>query len=223
PFAGCAILTGDLLRTSSTQRHKFIPWTDTTWTHPGTHHTHRGNNNRAHIASTAVHSADQAQLTPAHQPPPHATPACSASHRIADTTVSRTHSVGDGSVTNQGKPAAHGTWSYLGRDGTTLVGYVLIHPDHITLTPTRCEIHSLLEGLHHSGDTALQICDNTTAIGLVILARSLKRSGGQPRYSNIHRVELRSLMALLTPAGIFSGDWIRSHQDSTGTTDPVLC
>ncbi|RLO09857.1 hypothetical protein DYB28_003330 [Aphanomyces astaci] len=81
PIAGCAILTGDLLRTSSTQRHKFIPWTDTT---------------------------------------------------------------------------------------------------------------------------------------------SLKHRGGHPRYSNIHRVELRSLMALLNPVGTFAGDWIRAHQDSTSTTDPVL-
>ncbi|RHY95409.1 hypothetical protein DYB26_006402 [Aphanomyces astaci] len=255
PIAGCAILTGDLLRTSSTQRHKFIPWTETTWTHPGTHHTHRGNNNRALIASTAMHRADQAQLPHAHHTPPHATPACSACYRIADTTVcmdcgqwhhpaciphcqvvlrhstptygihtfplraARTHSVGDGSVTNQGKPSSHGTWSYLGSDGTTLTGYIRIHPDHIT--PTRCEVHSLLAGLHHSGDTALQICDNTTAIGLVIMARSLKRRGGQPRYSNIHRVELRSLMALLNPEA-FAGDWIRAHQDSTSTTDPVL-
>ncbi|ETV67405.1 hypothetical protein H257_16383 [Aphanomyces astaci] len=177
-------------RTFGTHLHHAKP------THPGTHYTHRGNNNRALIASTVVHSADRAQLPHAHQPPPHATSACYACHRIADTTVcmdcgqwhhpaciphcqvvlrhstptyglhtipllaARTHSVGDGSVTNQDKPVAHGTWSYLGRDGTTLVGYVRIHPDHIT--PTRCEIHSLLAGLHHSGDTVLQICDNTT-------------------------------------------------------------
>ncbi|RHZ26017.1 hypothetical protein DYB31_006740 [Aphanomyces astaci] len=44
----------------------------------------------------------------------------------------------------------------------------------------------------------------------------------EPRYSNIHRVELRSLMALLTPAGTFADDWIRTHQDSTSTKDPVL-
>ncbi|RQM30382.1 hypothetical protein B5M09_012751, partial [Aphanomyces astaci] len=139
PIAGCAILTADLLRTSSTQRHKFIPWTDMT---------------------------------------------------------------------------------YLGRDGTTLTGYIRIHPDHIT--PTHCEVHTLLAGLHHSGDTAFQICNNTTAIGLVVLARSLKRRGGQLRYSNIHRVELRSLMALFNPVGAFAGDWIRAHQDSTSTMDPVL-
>ncbi|RHY46821.1 hypothetical protein DYB38_012754 [Aphanomyces astaci] len=51
---------------------------------------------------------------------------------------------------------------------------------------------------------------------------SLKRRGGQPRYSNIHRVELRSLMALFNPVGAFAGDWIRAHQDSTSTIDPVL-
>ncbi|RLO06211.1 hypothetical protein DYB28_000289 [Aphanomyces astaci] len=144
PIAECAILTADLLRTSSTQRHKFIPWTD---------------------------------MTPRHMELP-------------------------------------------GRDGTTLTGYIRIHLDHIT--PTRCEVHSLLAGLHHSGDTAFQICNNTTAIGLVVLARSLKRRGGQPRYSNIHRVELRSLMALFNPVGAFAGDWIRAHQDSTSTIDPVL-
>ncbi|RHY84389.1 hypothetical protein DYB35_007712 [Aphanomyces astaci] len=255
PMTGCAIVTGDLIRTSRAQRHKFIPWNDTTWTHPRTHHTHRGSNHRSLIASTAAHSEDQAQpsLT---QSPPHATPACTACHRFADTTAcidcgqwhhpaciphcrivphhsaptyglhtlplraSRTYSVGDGSVTNQGTPAAHGTWSYMGRDGTTLVGTLNIHPDHIT--PTRCELHSLLAGLHHSGDIALQICDNTTAIGLIILARSLKRRGGQPRYSNIHRVELRSLMDLLTPEGTFAGEWIRSHQITADTPDPVL-
>ncbi|RHZ39510.1 hypothetical protein DYB26_006040 [Aphanomyces astaci] len=133
--------------------------------------------------------------------------------------ANRTHSVGDGSVTNQGNPAAHGTSSYLGRDGTTLVGSVHVHPDHIT--PTRCEIHSLLAGLHHSGDVALQIYDNTTAIGLVILARSLKRRGGQPRIRNIHKVELRSLMALLTPVGKFASEWICSHQNIADTPDPV--
>ncbi|RHZ31983.1 hypothetical protein DYB31_012625 [Aphanomyces astaci] len=255
PMTGCAIVTGDLIRTSRAQRHKFIPWNDTTWTHPRTHHTHRGSNHRSLIASTAAHSEDQAQpsLT---QSPPHATPACTACHRFADTTAcidcgqwhhpaciphcrivphhsaptyglhtlplraSRTYSVGDGSITNQGTPAAHGTWSYMGRDGTTLVGTLNIHPDHIT--PTRCELHSLLAGLHHSGDIALQICDNTTAIGLIILARSLKRRGGQPRYSNIHRVELRSLMDLLTPEGTFAGEWIRSHQITADTPDPVL-
>ncbi|RHZ40695.1 hypothetical protein DYB26_004274 [Aphanomyces astaci] len=99
---------------------------------------------------------------------------------------------------------------YLGRDGTTLVGTINIHPDHIT--PTRCEIHSLLAGLHHSGDVALQICHNTTAIGLIILARSLKRRGGQPRYSNIHRVELRSLMDLLTITADTSDPVLRAKQ-----------
>ncbi|RHZ23584.1 hypothetical protein DYB26_007256, partial [Aphanomyces astaci] len=61
PMTGCAILTGDLIRTSRAQRHKFIPWNDTTWTHPRTHHTHRGSNYRSLIASTAAHSEYQAQ------------------------------------------------------------------------------------------------------------------------------------------------------------------
>ncbi|RLO00975.1 hypothetical protein DYB28_015992 [Aphanomyces astaci] len=90
------------------------------------------------------------------------------------------------------------------------------------MTPTRCELHSLLVGLQHSGDAALQICDNTKAIGLVVLARSLKRRGGLPRYSNIYRVELRSLMALFTDNGTFTGDWTRAHQDPDDTTDPTI-
>ncbi|RLO03156.1 hypothetical protein DYB28_015291, partial [Aphanomyces astaci] len=109
---------------------------------------------------------------------------------------------------------------YLGRDGTTLAGTLQVHANHIT--PTRCELHSLLVGLHDSGDAALQICDNTKAIGLVVLARSLKRRGGLPRYSNIYRVELRSLMALYTDTGTFTGEWIRSHQDPADTPDPIL-
>ncbi|RHY40349.1 hypothetical protein DYB30_014208, partial [Aphanomyces astaci] len=112
------------------------------------------------------------------------------------------------------------TDTYMGRDGTTLAGTLQVHANHIT--PTRCELHSLLVGLHHSGDAALQICDNTKAIGLVVLARSLKRRGGLPRYSNIYRVELRSLMALFTDTGTFTGDWIRSHQDPADTPDPIL-
>ncbi|RLO08170.1 hypothetical protein DYB28_005849 [Aphanomyces astaci] len=101
-----------------------------------------------------------------------------------------------------------------------LAGTLQVHANHIT--PTRCELHSLLVGLHHSGDAALQICDNTKAIGLVVLARSLKRRGGLPRYSNIYRVELRSLMALFTDTGTFTGEWIRSHQDPADTPDPIL-
>ncbi|RQM22321.1 hypothetical protein B5M09_011381 [Aphanomyces astaci] len=225
PIAGCAILTGDLLRTSSTQRHKFIPWTDTT---PSSH---------------------------PHTTLPHTPHACSACHRIADTTVcmdcgqwhhpaciphcqvalrhstltyglhtlplraARTHSVGDGSVTTKEnrQPMAHGaSWAEMALPLLGIFGYTQ------TTSPTRCEVLSLLASLHHSGDTALQIYDNTTAIGLVILVRSLKRRGGQPRYSNIHRVELRSLMALLNPEGTFAGDWIRAHQDSTSTPDSVL-
>ncbi|RHY56691.1 hypothetical protein DYB38_009922 [Aphanomyces astaci] len=117
-------------------------------------------------------------------------------------------------------PGLTRTWSYMGRDGTTLAGTLQVHANHIT--PTRCELHSLLVGLHHSGDAALQICDNTKAIGLVVLARSLKRRGGLPRYSNIYRVELRSLMALFTDTGTFTGEWIRSHQDPADTPDPIL-
>ncbi|RLO07046.1 hypothetical protein DYB28_015289, partial [Aphanomyces astaci] len=109
---------------------------------------------------------------------------------------------------------------YMGRDGTTLGGTLQVHANHIT--PTRCELHSLLVGLHDSGDAALQIFDNTKAIGLVVLARSLKRRGGLPRYSNIYRVELRSLMALYTDTGTFTGEWIRSHQDPADTPDPIL-
>ncbi|ETV64452.1 hypothetical protein H257_18669 [Aphanomyces astaci] len=101
-----------------------------------------------------------------------------------------------------------------------------LHTDS-TLSPSAPPAHThlamavLLAGLHHSGDVALQICDNTTAIGLIILARSLKRRGRQPRYSNIHRVELRSLMDLLAPEGTFAGEWIRSHQITADTPDPA--
>ncbi|ETV66697.1 hypothetical protein H257_16907 [Aphanomyces astaci] len=205
PIAGCAILTGDLLRTSSTQRHKFIPWTDTTWTIPGTHHTHRGNNNRALIASTAMHRTDQAQLPPAHHTPPHATPACSACHRIADTTVcmdcGQWHHPACMPYCQVVLTPLH---PYVRpphpppscrTDGTTLTGYIRIHPDHITPHTLRSPQPP---------------------------GRSLKHRGGHPRYSNIYRVELRSLMALLNPVGTFTGDWIRAHQDSTSITDPVL-
>ncbi|ETV83336.1 hypothetical protein H257_04087 [Aphanomyces astaci] len=246
PIAGCAILTGDLLRTSSTQRHKFIPWTDTTWTHPDTHHTHRGNNNRALIASTAMHRADQAQLPPAHHTPPHATCLfCLPPHSghyclygLRAMAPSCLHTTLSGGPTplhpyvrpphpppscrtvttkENRQPMAHGaSWAEMALPLLGIFGYTQ------TTSPTRCEVLSLLASLHHSGDTALQIYDNTTAIGLVILVRSLKRRGGQPRYSNIHRVELRSLMALLNPEGTFAGDWIRAHQDSTSTPDSVL-
>ncbi|ETV65019.1 hypothetical protein H257_18192 [Aphanomyces astaci] len=256
PITGCAVLTGSLLPTSRAQRLKFIPWTDTSWTNPRTHITHKGENNRTVIASTTGQTTHPEPHHTGHQPPPQATPACTACHRLADTTICRdcggwhhpaciphcrvvphpsaptyglhtlprrdvrTHAVGDGSVTHQGTPAAHGTWSYLGRDGTTLAGSIQVHANHIT--PTRCELHSLLVGLQHSGDAALQICDNTKAIGLVVLARSLKRRGGLPRYSNIYRVELRSLMALFTANGTFAGDWTRAHQDPDDTTDPTV-
>ncbi|RHX97985.1 hypothetical protein DYB36_007076, partial [Aphanomyces astaci] len=252
----CAVLIGNLLPTSRAQRHKFIPWTDTSWTDARTHITHSGENNRSLIASTAGGTTDRTQRPTGHQPAQQATPACAACHRLADTTLcpdcgqwhhsaciphcqvvphhttptyglhtlplraARAYAVGDGSVTHQGTPATHGTWSYMGRDGTTLAGTLQVHANHIT--PTRCEVHSLLVGLHHSGDAALQICDNTKAIGLVVLARSLKRRGGLPRYSNIYRVELRSLMALFTDTGTFTGDWIRSHQDPADTPDPIL-
>ncbi|RHZ31238.1 hypothetical protein DYB31_006508 [Aphanomyces astaci] len=238
------------------QRLKFIPWTDTAWTNPRTHITHKGENNRTIIASTTGQTTHLVPNATGHQPPPQATPACTACHRLADTNICRdcggwhhpaciphcrvvphhstptyglhtlprrdvrTHVVGDGSVTHQGTPAAHGTWSYMGRGGTTLAGSIQVHANHIT--PTRCEIHSLLVGLQHSGDAALQICDNTKTIGLVVLARSLKRRGGLPRYSNIYRVELRSLMALFTDNGTFTGDWTRAHQDPDDTTDPTI-
>ncbi|RHY54582.1 hypothetical protein DYB38_007436 [Aphanomyces astaci] len=256
PITGCAVLTGSLLPTSRAQRLKFIPWTDTAWTNPRTHITHKGENNRTIIASTTGQTTHLVPNATGHQPPPQATPACTACHRLADTNICRdcggwhhpaciphcrvvphhstptyglhtlprrdvrTHAVGDGSVTHQGTPAAHGTWSYMGRDGTTLAGSIQVHANHIT--PTRCELHSLLVGLQHSGDAALQICDNTKAIGLVVLARSLKRRGGLPRYSNIYRVELRSLMALFTDNGTFAGDWTRAHQDPDDTTDPTI-
>ncbi|RHZ26007.1 hypothetical protein DYB37_006504, partial [Aphanomyces astaci] len=220
-----------------------------------THHP-KGENNRTIIASTAGRTTDLVPKPKGYQPPLHATPACTACHRLTDTTICRdcggchhpaciphcrvvthhstltyglhtlprrdvrTHAVGDGSVMHPGTPAAYGTWSYMGRDGTTLAGSIQVHANHITLT--RCDLHSLLAGLHHSGDAALQICDNTKAIGLVVLARSLKRRGGLPRYSNIYRVELRSLMALFTDNGTFTGDGIRSHQDPDDTTDPTL-
>ncbi|ETV85624.1 hypothetical protein H257_02243 [Aphanomyces astaci] len=210
------------------QRHKFIPWTDTSWTDARTHITHSGENNRSLIVSTAGGTTHRTQRPTGHQPAQQATPACTACHRLADTTLcpdcgqwhhsaciphcqvvphhttptyglhtlplraARAYAVGDGSVTHQGTPATHGTWSYMGRDGTTLAGTLQVHANHIT--PTRCEVHSLLVGLHHSGDAALQICDNTKAIGLVVLARSLKRRG----------------------------DWIRSHQDPADTPDPIL-
>ncbi|RHZ02902.1 hypothetical protein DYB26_003966 [Aphanomyces astaci] len=71
---------------------------------------------------------------------------------------------------------------------------------------TSLTLQRILAGLHQSGDAALQICDNTKSIGLVVLTRSLKHRGGLPRYSNIHRVELRSLMALFTDTRTFTGD-----------------
>ncbi|RLN93579.1 hypothetical protein DYB28_005529, partial [Aphanomyces astaci] len=84
---------------------------------------------------------------------------------------------------------------------------------------TSLTLQCILAGLHQSGDAALQICDNTKSIGLVVLTRSLKHRGGLPRYSNIHRVELRSLMALFTDTRTFTDDWIRLHKDMP---DPIL-
>ncbi|RQM21644.1 hypothetical protein B5M09_011416 [Aphanomyces astaci] len=43
-----------------------------------------------------------------------------------------------------------------------------------------------------------------------------------PPSGHYHLVELRSLMALFTDTGTFTGDWIRSHQDPDDTTDPTL-
>ncbi|RHY96085.1 hypothetical protein DYB31_008119, partial [Aphanomyces astaci] len=82
----CAILIGNLLPTSRAQRHKFIPWTDTSWTDTRTHITHSGENNRSLIASTAGGTTDRTPSPTGHQPAQHATPACTACHRLADTT-----------------------------------------------------------------------------------------------------------------------------------------
>ncbi|ETV78113.1 hypothetical protein H257_08318 [Aphanomyces astaci] len=83
----CAVLIGNLLPTSRDQRHKFIPWTDTSWTDTRTHITHSGKNNRSLIASTARGTTDRTQSPTGRQPAQQATPACTACHRLADTTL----------------------------------------------------------------------------------------------------------------------------------------
>ncbi|ETV65964.1 hypothetical protein H257_17442 [Aphanomyces astaci] len=139
PSAGCAILTGDLLRTSRIQRLK-----------PSSHTT----NNLPHIPHLYVLLATASRTlpsvwtagngtilsvfgTPGYSTPLHPTYGL---HTLP-LRGALTHSVGDGSVTHQDTRTAHGTWSYLGRDDTTLVEPINVHPDHIT--PTCCEVHSL--------------------------------------------------------------------------------
>lgn len=129
-------------------------------------------------------------------------------------------SAGDGSVIHAKSARCQGGWAV--RDGgTTVYGQLLFHKDDIT--STRCEIHALIAGVALSGDTGNQICDNTSAIRIFQrVRRMLQTNTTFIKYADPHRMEVRSLLNLLTRTGDRNIEWVRSHQELMRTDDHEL-
>ncbi|EGZ24288.1 hypothetical protein PHYSODRAFT_296425 [Phytophthora sojae] len=75
-----------------------------------------------------------------------------------------------------------------------------------------------------SGDTGTQVCDNLAAIRTLETARAIANGirSSHIKYSNKHRVEIRTMVALMRPGGTFTTQWVRSHQEHELTSDPTL-
>lgn len=88
----------------------------------------------------------------------------------------------------------------------------------------RCEFHALIAGLAATGDSGTQVCDNQAAIKILQTASALT-TGKRPahvKYRNRHRVEIKSMVALMREGGIFKAEWVRSHQEQEESNDRVL-
>ncbi|EGZ23261.1 hypothetical protein PHYSODRAFT_295736 [Phytophthora sojae] len=69
-----------------------------------------------------------------------------------------------------------------------------------------------------------QLCDNKAAIVTLQTARAIANGARPPytKYSNRHRIEIRSMVALMCPGGTFNAKWIRSHQECEYSDDVQL-
>ncbi|GMF40651.1 unnamed protein product [Phytophthora fragariaefolia] len=95
--------------------------------------------------------------------------------------------VGGGSVLDANTHNASGGWAFHDDSGTVLLGKLRIHWSDIT--STRCELHALLAGIFAGGDQGAPICDNKSAIHILLLARRLATSEDTfLPYRNPHRI-----------------------------------
>ncbi|EGZ06668.1 hypothetical protein PHYSODRAFT_306861 [Phytophthora sojae] len=128
---------------------------------------------------------------------------------------------GDRSVCHGGTPSATSGWGL--RTGTVRkIGRIAVH--WADMTSTRCECHALIAGLMASGDTGTQVCDNLAAIRTLETARAIANGirSSHLKYSNKHRVKIRTMVALMRPGGTFTAQWVRPHQEHELTSDPTL-
>ncbi|KAE8875594.1 hypothetical protein PF005_g13915 [Phytophthora fragariae] len=68
---------------------------------------------------------------------------------------------GDGSVIGAGSMRASGAWAVV-HGSVSVTGNVKCY--WADITSTRCECHALIAGLHLSGDSGVQVCDNKAVI-----------------------------------------------------------